>query len=190
MPQNAAGCRTEPPVSEPIEARHRSACTATAEPPDEPPGTRSVSSSLRAGPKYDVSLEAAHGKLVAVLAANEDGILIEQALHGRAGKQRLEAVENLAAALQRVALVGQHVFQADNHAGQLPGRAGRQLGIHGLGLGAGLVGPHFQEGVEVVLLALDVVQVILNELAAGGGAGRQLAANFRKGIETSQDETD
>ena len=35
-PQNEAGCRTEPPVSEPMEAKQRSACTATAEPPEEP----------------------------------------------------------------------------------------------------------------------------------------------------------
>ena len=33
-----AGCRMEPPVSEPSEPLHRSAATAAAEPPEEPPG--------------------------------------------------------------------------------------------------------------------------------------------------------
>ena len=40
-PQNAAGCRTEPPVSEPSAIGTMPAATAAAEPPDEPPGTRS-----------------------------------------------------------------------------------------------------------------------------------------------------
>src|SRR5271156_5438016 len=43
MPQKEAGWRMEPPVSVPVAARHRRADTAAAEPPDEPPGTRSLS---------------------------------------------------------------------------------------------------------------------------------------------------
>jgi len=38
MPQNAAGPRIEPPVSEPIAAAHRCAPTAAAEPLDDPAG--------------------------------------------------------------------------------------------------------------------------------------------------------
>src|SRR5512132_309636 len=41
MPQKAAGCRTEPPVSEPSAMGTIPAATAAAEPPDDPPGTRS-----------------------------------------------------------------------------------------------------------------------------------------------------
>ncbi|GAA4036525.1 hypothetical protein GCM10022409_21800 [Hymenobacter glaciei] len=59
----------------------------------------------------------------------------------------------------------------------MAGRAGGQLGIYGTGLGAGLVGPHLQKGIEV-LLTLDVIEIIVNELAAGRIACRQLAANF------------
>ncbi len=33
------------------------AATATAEPPEEPPGTRATSHGLRTGPKYEVSLD-------------------------------------------------------------------------------------------------------------------------------------
>ena len=73
--------------------------------------------------------------------------------------------------------IGQHVFEADDHAGQRPGGASSQLGIYSIGLGQGLIGPYFQKGVEV-LLALDVAQVISNELTAGRGARRQLATNF------------
>jgi hypothetical protein len=51
MPQKAAGWRTEPPVSEPRAMGTIPAATATAEPPDEPPGTRDGSSGLRAGPQ-------------------------------------------------------------------------------------------------------------------------------------------
>src|ERR1700737_680398 len=42
MPFREAGIRIEPPVSEPIAAAARPAATATAEPLDEPPGTRWV----------------------------------------------------------------------------------------------------------------------------------------------------
>ncbi len=84
-----------------------------------------------------------------------------------------------------MASVGQHVFQADDHAGQGPSGASGALSVHGVGLGAGLVGPHFQKGVEV-LLPLDVTEVIVNELTAGRGARRQLALNCRKRTETLQ----
>ena len=40
VPVKAAGWRIEPPVSVAVAARQRSAATAAAEPPDEPPGTR------------------------------------------------------------------------------------------------------------------------------------------------------
>src|SRR5919107_5928099 len=50
MPQNAAGCRTEPPVSEPRAIGTIPEATATAEPPDEPPGTRSGAIGFFVGP--------------------------------------------------------------------------------------------------------------------------------------------
>jgi hypothetical protein len=40
VPVKAAGWRIEPPVSVAVAPRQRSAATAAAEPPDEPPGTR------------------------------------------------------------------------------------------------------------------------------------------------------
>jgi hypothetical protein len=46
IPQNAAGARTEPPVSEPIAISHIPSATATAPPEDEPPGTRVRSAGL------------------------------------------------------------------------------------------------------------------------------------------------
>ena len=50
MPQNAAGQRTEPPVSVPRARSARPDATAAAEPPEEPPGTRETSRGLRVGP--------------------------------------------------------------------------------------------------------------------------------------------
>lgn len=44
-PLNAAGTRTEPPVSEPSAKAHKPAATATPEPELDPPGTRTVSAS-------------------------------------------------------------------------------------------------------------------------------------------------
>src|SRR6476646_4211270 len=56
-PQNDAGWRMEPPVSEPSVATAVPAATAAAEPPLEPPGTRARSRGLRTGPYAEFSLE-------------------------------------------------------------------------------------------------------------------------------------
>lgn len=42
-PQNAAGCRTDPPVSDPSAAKQAPDATAAALPPELPPGTKKVS---------------------------------------------------------------------------------------------------------------------------------------------------
>ncbi len=49
-PQNAAGMRSEPPVSEPVASGTMPVASATAEPPDEPPQLRRGSNGLRVGP--------------------------------------------------------------------------------------------------------------------------------------------
>ena len=51
MPQSAAGCLIEPPVSVPVARGTRPAATADADPPDEPPGTRDVSHGFLQAPK-------------------------------------------------------------------------------------------------------------------------------------------
>src|SRR5678815_3660759 len=56
-PQNAAGCRTEPPVSEPSAMRAMPAATAATEPPEDPPGTRSGARGFFAGPNALCSVD-------------------------------------------------------------------------------------------------------------------------------------
>src|SRR5664279_1646504 len=56
IPQKSAGCLTEPPVSLPRLTIQRPACTATAEPPDEPPGTLFSSNAFRTRPYTEFSL--------------------------------------------------------------------------------------------------------------------------------------
>ena len=55
-PQNEAGCLMDPPVSEPRAHGTSSPATASADPPDEPPGTLFVSHGFLVSPKYDVSV--------------------------------------------------------------------------------------------------------------------------------------
>ena len=55
-PQKAAGCRIDPPVSEPSDRGASPAATAAADPPEEPPGTRVGSQGLRVGPKAEFSV--------------------------------------------------------------------------------------------------------------------------------------
>ena len=56
-PHRDAGWRIDPPVSEPREIVTSPAATAAAEPPEEPPGTRSVSHGLAVGWKAEDSVE-------------------------------------------------------------------------------------------------------------------------------------
>ncbi len=57
MPQRAAGWRMDPPVSDPSARGVMPAATATAEPPLEPPGMRSVAHGLRDGPNAQCSVD-------------------------------------------------------------------------------------------------------------------------------------
>src|SRR6266487_5020599 len=56
-PQSDAGCRTEPPVSEPSAAGTPPAPTSAAEPPDEPPGTRVLSNGWSERPYAECSVD-------------------------------------------------------------------------------------------------------------------------------------
>ena len=56
-PHSAAGWRIEPPVSVPSASGAMPAATAAAEPPLEPPGTRSRSQGLRVGPYAEFSVD-------------------------------------------------------------------------------------------------------------------------------------
>ncbi len=55
-PQKAAGQRTDPPVSDPSATSASPAATAAADPPEDPPGTRSRSAGFRVGPNAEVSV--------------------------------------------------------------------------------------------------------------------------------------
>src|SRR5580700_12005197 len=57
IPQQAPGCRIDPPVSVPRAATARPAATAAADPPLEPPGTRSSAIGFRTGPYAEFSFE-------------------------------------------------------------------------------------------------------------------------------------
>src|SRR5262245_15655674 len=50
-PQNAAGMRRLPPVSEPVQVGSIEVASATADPPDEPPQMRAGSKGLPVGPQ-------------------------------------------------------------------------------------------------------------------------------------------
>ncbi len=56
-PQREPGWRIEPPVSVPRATGAWNAATAAAEPPDEPPGTRSRSHGLAVGPYAECSVD-------------------------------------------------------------------------------------------------------------------------------------
>src|SRR6476659_9801514 len=57
MPHMAAGCRIEPPVSEPSASGVNCAATAAADPPLDPPGMRSVAHGFLVGPNAEFSVD-------------------------------------------------------------------------------------------------------------------------------------
>src|SRR5947208_16249974 len=57
-PHSDAGMRIEPPVSLPIAQSHIPAATATADPPEDPPATRSGACGLRTVPQWGCVLVA------------------------------------------------------------------------------------------------------------------------------------
>src|SRR5213076_3221574 len=57
IPQSAAGCLIEPPVSEPSAHGASPADTAAADPPPDPPGTRAGSHGLCVGPNAEFSVD-------------------------------------------------------------------------------------------------------------------------------------
>src|SRR3954454_15890623 len=56
-PQKDAGCRTDPPVSEPRDTTAVPCATTAAEPPLDPPGTRSGATGFRTGPNAEFSFD-------------------------------------------------------------------------------------------------------------------------------------
>src|SRR6478609_10372276 len=71
-PQKLAGWRTEPPVSEPRATGVTPAATSAADPPEEPPGTRSGNSGCCTRPKAEYSVEEpiANSSMFALQATN------------------------------------------------------------------------------------------------------------------------
>src|SRR5919108_1628887 len=57
LPHKEDGCLIDPPVSDPSAHGVRPADTAAADPPPEPPGTRSGSHGFRVGPKAEFSVD-------------------------------------------------------------------------------------------------------------------------------------
>ena len=55
--QKDAGCLIEPPVSDPIAAKHKPAATEAALPPELPPGTLFTSHGFDVVPNTEVSVE-------------------------------------------------------------------------------------------------------------------------------------
>src|SRR3954468_18918336 len=56
-PQKDAGCRIDPPVSDPSDTTAVPCATPAADPPLDPPGTRSSATGLRTGPNAEFSFD-------------------------------------------------------------------------------------------------------------------------------------
>ena len=73
-PQNADGCRIDPPVSEPSAAKQRPAATAAPAPLDDPPEMCSIAHGFATRPKKLVCLRRRpEGDFVHVQLAQKDG---------------------------------------------------------------------------------------------------------------------
>ena len=129
MPVKAAGWRIEPPVSVPVAPRQRSAATAAAEPPDEPPGV-SAAGVARPPPGADRRavdrglVRAPHGELVHVELADADRARLPELARHRALVGRAEALEDARRRLRRRALDAEEILDPERDAAEV-GRVAR-----------------------------------------------------------------
>ena len=73
--------RSEPPVSEPVQTGSMSVASATAEPPDEPPGLSIGLNGLPVAPHTDVAAVGAGAELRHVGLGDDDGAGLPHARH-------------------------------------------------------------------------------------------------------------
>ncbi len=167
-PHSAAGCRIEPPVSEPRLSGANPAATAAADPPDDPPGTRRVSSGFRVGPEGGVLGARPHRELVEVRLADHDRSGLAQAGDDGGVVRRLPVAEDLRRTRRRDAAGAHVVLQRDRDAGQRAriGPDRRHL-VDRCGLLTRLVGEHQVEGVDLVVACLDRREVSLDDGRCG-----------------------
>ena len=77
-PQKDAGWRIEPPVSEPRATTEVPCATAAAEPPLEPPGTRSRINGIANRAERGILVGRTHRELVAIGLADDDAACLFQ----------------------------------------------------------------------------------------------------------------
>lgn len=110
----------------------------------------------------------AHGELVHVKSAEENGAGLAEALDDGGVVGGAELAEDLGAAVERMSPVAEHVFEGDGHAeeGLLGvGGARRQGAVGGVGLGEGVVGIVAEEGFYLAVDAGDLVETRLGDVA-------------------------
>ena len=118
-----------PPVSEPSATRHSPAATAAAEPPEEPPGTRSRSQGLCVGKKAEFSVDEpiANSSMFALPTMTAPGV--EQALRHEGVVRRHEVLQHARAAGRAHALRADDVLDADGDAGERRRLAAGDAGV-------------------------------------------------------------
>ena len=66
--------------------------------------------------------------------ANNDSVLVDDALNGGGGKLRLKPIKDAATGLHPMILVAEHVFEANHHPSQPPGGAVGEFLINAISL--------------------------------------------------------
>ena len=129
MPQSAAGCRIDPPVSEPSASGVMPAATATAEPPLDPPGMRSSGPRIPRRAERGVLGRRSHRELVAVGLADDDRAGRFEPLDDRRVVRRHERLEDLRRGRRPDTSRADVVLERDGHAGQRPIAPARPIAI-------------------------------------------------------------
>ena len=118
MPQSAAGWRIDPPVSEPSASGAIPAATATADPPLDPPGMRSVAHGFRVGPNAEFSVDDPIANSSQFVLPTITAPAASSRVDDRGVVRRHEVLEDLRRGGRPDAARAQVVFQRDGHAGQ------------------------------------------------------------------------
>ena len=128
VPVNAAGWRIEPPVSVAVAPKQRSAATAEAEPPDDPPGVSLASSlprrhGLTTGAEARGLVRRAHRELIHVELAQHQRAIAPEIGGDRAFVSRREFAEDVGARRRAHAFGAEQILDPERRAFERAGLA-------------------------------------------------------------------
>ena len=180
MPHIAAGCRIDPPVSDPSASGVMPAATATADPPLDPPGMRSSAQGLRDGPNAEFSVDDPIANSSQLVLPTMTAPAACEPRHDRGVVGRDEGFEDARRRRRPQAARADVVLERHRHAGQRGVAKPVAVAIDLGRAGERLLGRHGVERVQRRVGGFDAGQRVAADLNRRASARPDRVANVRQ----------